>query len=256
MAIDETDGETVKAIDTAFVILETLQELDGARIMELGDELDVANSTIHRHLTTLRKRGYVIKEEDTYELGLKFLGLGEYARNRKDAYQMAKPKVRDLANETEERAQFIVDEYGYGIYVHRTRGPHAVRTDPGIGESVPLHATAAGKAILAYSSRERVEQFVDRHGLTAITDRTITDPDELLDELERIRDQQFSVNDEESTKGLRAIGVPVRSPGDRVLGALSVSGPIHRMKGPWFEQELPDLLLGTANELELNLAHS
>lgn len=251
-----TDGKTVKTVDTVFMIIEALQESDGARITELGEQLDVANSTIHRHLTSLRRRGYVIKQGDTYKLGLRFLDLGQYVRTREVVFEMAKPKVEELAEETGERVQFIVEEHGYGVYVHRERGAHAVKTDPGIGKHIPIHATAAGKAILAYYPRDGVEEIIAENGVPALTENTITDPHELFDELATIRERGFSINNEESLEGLRAMGVPIKSPGAQVLGALSVSGPIHRMKGDWFEQELPDLLLGTANELELNIAHS
>lgn len=85
------------------------------------------------------------------------------------------------------------------------------------------------------------------------TPATITDRDELYDELERIRSAGVAFNDGESIKGLRAVGAPVITPRDTVLGAFSVSAPTHRLKDDLYEKELPNLILGSANELELNL---
>jgi len=74
--------------------------------------------------------------------------------------------------------------------------------------------------------------------------------------LETIKERGFSVNDQENLEGLKAIGAPIPGTDERVIGALSVSGPTHRMKDEYFEVELPDLLLGVVNELELNIAYS
>lgn len=245
----------VKTTQTAFAIVERLQELDGSGISELASEMGLAKSTIHRHLNTLQELGYVVREGDTFYVGLGFLNLGEYARTRKQEYVMAEPKVKEIARETEERAQFIVEEHGHGVYVYRARGSHAVRTDPGIGKHIPLHAVAAGKAILANLREQEVQRILNQRGLSQINEHTITNREALFEELKAIRKRGYSFNNQENIEGLRAVGVPVRGGDESVLGALSVSGPIHRMKGEWFESELPDLLLGTANELELNIKY-
>jgi DNA-binding IclR family transcriptional regulator len=256
MTAVDTEGRTVKTTETAFTIIEGLEELDGARVTELADHLGLAASTVHSHLATLYEMGYVVKEGDRYLIGSRFLKLGETAKERKEAYELARPKVKALAEETEERCQFIVEEHGRGVYLHRETGSRAVWTDSGLGKRVFLHSTASGKSVLANLPEERVDAILDRWGLPAQTDNTITDRTELFEELDVIRERGYAVNKEESTDGLRAVGVPVMDGSGDLLGALSVSGPSHRMKGEWFEREIPDLLLGTANELKLNLKYS
>lgn len=250
------DGGTVLADETLLDIVEHLHDDAGATVTEIANELGYAKSTVHNHLSTLYGRGYVLKDGTAYHLGLRFLAVGERTRNRYPASQLAKEKVDDLARETGERAQFIVEEHGDGVYLHRALGERAVRTDPGIGNRIPLHATAAGKAILANVSEERLFDIAERTAFEAITERTITDESALRDELEEIRERGYAFNDQENLDGLRAVGVPITGPNDEVIGALSVSGPNHRFKGESFERELPNLLLGTANELELNIAYS
>jgi DNA-binding IclR family transcriptional regulator len=256
MAIHTKGKDRVKTTQTALVILEHLRENNGMGITELASESGLAKSTVHRHLSTLCDEGYVVKEGDTYHIGLRFLNFGENAKNRKEEYSMAEEKVEELAEETEERVQFIVEEHGYSVYVHRALGRHAVRTDPGIGKRIPLHSVAAGKSILAHMSEEDVWQIIEDRGLPKITKNTITDSETLFEELEMIREQGYSVNDQENLDGLKAIGAPILGADGQVIGALSVSGPTHRMKGEYFESELPDLLLGVVNELELNIAYS
>lgn len=246
---------TVKAGERLFAILELLEEMDGARVSELAERTGLAKSTVHRYLVTMLECEYLVKEGDTYQIGLRVLELGESVKNRKEAYTLGKEKVRTLAQETNERVQFIVEEHGYAVYLHREFGSQAVRTDPGIGKRVPIHATSAGKAILANLPDAQVDSVIERRGLPTLTEHTIVDPDVLWEELKEIRERGYAINDQENINGLRAIGVPVIGPSGQVVGALSVSGPTHRMQGDWFNNELPSLLLGAANEIELNLAY-
>lgn len=245
----------VKAVETSLDIVEALREADGARVSELADVLDISNSSVHRHLTTLREANYVTKEGDVYYLSLQFLELGEYVRNRKEIFRMAEPKVDEIAAETGERVQFVVEEHGYVRYVHLATGEHAVKTISGVGKRVRMHAVAAGKAILANLPESRAREIVDRRGLPAFTENTITDEERLFEELEEIRERGVSYSEGELVDGLNAVGVPVWCPGERVLGALTVAGPAHRIKGDVFRAEIPDFLLGAANELELKLEY-
>lgn len=256
MATANLSGGTVKSAATLLSIMEGIQDLNGVRVTELADHLDVSKSTVHRHLSTLEANEYVVQEGDTYHLGLRFLGLGEYVRERNPVYTMARSIVDQLAEETEERALFMAEEHGRAIYLYRGLGAHAVRTNSKIGTRRYLHTIAGGKAMLAHLPDERVDAIIDRWGLSPETATTITDREELTTELERVRERGVAFNREECIDGLQAVGAPVLGPDGTVVGALSVSGPMHRMKGEWLEEEIPDLLLGSANELELNLKYA
>lgn len=250
------DSERVKSAETAFAVVEALLDLEGGGVSEIAARLGMAKSTIHAHLQTLENAEYVVREGDQYHVGLRFLELGEFARTRKEEYHLSQAKVFELAEETQERAQFIVEEHGYGVYLYREVGDRAVHTDPGIGKRIPLHSTAAGKAILANLPEERVEQIIETRGLEGVTTNTTTDYDELKAELETIREQGYAFNLEENVPGLHAVGVAVTPEETNVCGALSVSGPSHRLRGDLLREEIPRLLLGTVNELELNLKYS
>jgi len=237
-------------------IIDALYENDGASLSRLNDSLDIPKSTIHRHLGTLQNHGYVHVEDNEYHIGFRFLELGEHTRNRKEAYKLAEEPVKTLAEETGERAQFVVEEQGRGIYLYIETGEHAVRTGLSVGHRVHLHSTSAGKVILSHLPDDRVAEILEEQELTSLTEETITDPDELKSQLDGIRERGYAFNREENIKGLRAVSGPVTDENDDLIGVLSVSGPSHRMKGEWFQSELPDLVLGTANELELRVAYA
>ncbi|MFC7229781.1 IclR family transcriptional regulator [Salinirubellus salinus] len=256
--MDETDSAsgTVKSAATLLSVVEAIRELDGGGVTELADHLDIGKSTVHRHLSTLQAHDYVVKEADEYHLGLRLLGLGEYVRERNRTYAMARPVVDQLAEETEERALFMTEEHGRAVYLYRSVGTHGVRTNSTTGTRRYLHTIAGGKAILAHLPAKRVDEIVDRWGLPPETQSTITDREQLATELERIRECGVAFNREECIEGLQAVATPVLAPDGTVVGALSVSGPAHRIKGEWLEDGIPDLLLGSANELELNLKYA
>lgn len=247
---------TVQSDRLLLRILLELKDLDGAGVTELADHLDVPKSTVHNHLSTLYDEEFLIKDGTQYRLGLRFLDMGETARLNRTESDHIEQKVAALAEQTEERAQFIVEEHGYGVYLYVSRGEKAVSTDSRIGRHIPLHASSAGKAILAHLPRERVPRIADTAGLSPETEHTITDYDELMAELETVREKGFATNIQENTIGLRAVGAPILRPDGSVVGAISISGPTHRLKGELFESEIPDLIRGATNEIELNISFS
>lgn len=253
--MNDAGSRTLSTVETTFEVIEAVESLDGARVTEVAEHLDVPASTVHGHLTTLHDHSYLTKEGDEYHIGLQFLNRGGHARQRKEGYKLAEGKVEKLAAETGERVQFIVEEKGRGYYIHTAVGENAVLADARIGKRTYLHDSSAGKSILAHLPEQRVHDIVDQWGLPAFTKHTITDRDELFAELERVREQGYALNQEETHKGLNAVGAAVETHQGQVLGSFSVSGPSNRLKQESLKEEVPDLLRGITNELELRLSY-
>ncbi|QLG60362.1 IclR family transcriptional regulator [Halorarum salinum] len=246
----------VKSGERVFDILEFVREEAGVTVTEVARELDIAPSTAHQYLQTIEASGFLVREGNDYYISLQFLDYGESARQRGKACKLAEENVDELARETNERAQFVVMEHGQGVVLYTATGDRAVKTNVTLGRHVYLHATAAGKAILSQLPESAVLEIIDEHGLPAVTSHTITEQDALLTELDEIRQAGVAQNNQEDIHGLRAVGVPVTDEQDHILGALSVSGPTHRITGDVLEHEIPDLLLGMANELELKVEYT
>ena len=252
----ETKTEsTVKASKTTFRIIEALRELDGAGITEMANHLDLSKSAVYKHCKTLENERYVIKEGDTYHIGLRFLNLGVKARRRRRIYEVAKPQVQELAQQSNEMANLMVEEHGRGIFLYRADSSQAVNLDTYAGREVYLHTTAMGKAILAHLSRDHVNQIIEQHGLPRTSDNTITDRETLFEELETIREQEYAFDDEERLKGLRCVATPIVDPDGIVLGAISISGPRSRLNGKKFRNELPEMISNAKNIIELNIVY-
>ena len=250
--MSEDPAHTVGSVERAFAIAHALEERGSAGPNEIAEYLDLSASTVHKHLTTLQSMGYVSKRDGKYTLGIRFLTLGGTARNNRRTYRLAGELVTRLAEEVGERVQFVDEVVGRAIYIHTEGGQHTVNIDRHVGKLRYLHSSAAGKAILASLPEQRVDQIIDQCGLPAETENTIRSSSDLKSELADIRSRGFAYNDGESVRRLRAVGVPVTR-GEEVLGSFSVSAPRHRLKGDRYHEEVPNIILGYANELELKL---
>lgn len=247
----------IKGAEKTIRIVETLKEMDGARVTALADELGLSKGTIHDYLSTLRGHDYVVKEGAEYDIGLGFFELGEYARDRLDIYHVAKPEVQELASETGELANLLYEEHGLGVYLYRARGEDAVTLDTHTGKRRYLHNTALGKAILANMSQERVETILSRHGLPKATERTTTDRDELYAELDKAHERGHAYCNQERVEGLQCVAVPLISRADgHILGAISVAGPTTRMTDERIQEEILEKLLRAANVIEINVNYT
>lgn len=246
----------VKSVKKTFEIVRTIQELNGASLTGLSREMEIPQSTAHNYLKSLEESQYLVNEDGTYHVGIRFLEHGAYARDRRNIYDTARPEVDKLATETGELANLLVEEHGRGSYLLRARGVDAVQVEAHVGTRVYLHSTALGKAVLAHMPENRREEILDRHGLPERTARTTTDRDQLREDLAEIRDRGYAYDDEERLEGLRCVAAAVQSNSGRVLGAVSVSGPTNRLRGERFRQELPSKLLEAVNVIELNITHS
>ena len=245
----------IQSTAVSLEILEAVHELGEATLPEVVDEFDRPKSTVHDHLATLTRMGYLVNEDGTYRLSLRFLNFGGRVRSRNQLFQVAESKVRELAKETGEHANLMVEENGKGVFLYKVKGAESVTLDTYEGMEVYLHTTAMGKAILAEMPAEERDAIIDRYGLPAVTDNTISDYGELLEEIDRIRERGYAIDNEERIPGIRCVAAPISTEAG-VVGALSISAPRRRMSDERFEDEIPVEVLRTANIIEVNLQHS
>jgi DNA-binding IclR family transcriptional regulator len=256
MNTDDTANVPVKSVERAIKLVDTIQERNGATLSELADDLGAAKSTVHNHLLTLERHGYLVRDDDVFQIGFQFLDHGGFAREWKASYRFVRPKLHEIAQETNELCQFVVGQHNEGFVLFQARGTNAVETQSRIGSHGPLHSIPGGKAILAQFPIEAVRSFVEETELPTATSETITNPDELFTDLERTTERGYAVNRSEQISGLNGLSVPIQSANGDVLGALTVLGPSHRLNDDSTEQKISDRLLEAANELELNVTYS
>jgi DNA-binding IclR family transcriptional regulator len=249
--MSDSNKRPVQAVQITCNIIVALQKMDGAGVTELANELDNSKSTIHNHLQTLNENHLIVSEGRKYRLSLRFLDIADHVRGQFGNYNIIKKELDSLAEETGEVSQFGIAEHGRVSYLYKAIGDRGVKTASTVGTQQDIHSTALGKAILSHLPERRVEEIIDQRGLPAKTNNTITDADDLFDELETIREQGFAIDNEENITGLKCIAAPVLG-NDSVKGAVSVSYPISRITGDSFTEELSAVVKRSANVIELN----
>ncbi|MFB6167916.1 MAG: IclR family transcriptional regulator [Haloferacaceae archaeon] len=246
----------VKTTETSFAIIEQLRDAGGATVTDLAERLDLSKSTVHSHLRTLRHLGYVVEENDSHYLGLKFLDLGDVARARRNLYEVSKREMDELVSTVNEHGYVMVEELNRGVYIYQSTTERAVQTDSHIGTTVDLHATAVGKAYLAHLSADKRADLLDQLAFQPRTESTITDRERFEEELATVREEGVAFNDEERFVGMRAVGAPVPGPDDETLAAISVAGPTTRLDGERYHTGLPEMVEETAHIIGLRATYS
>ncbi|QLG27814.1 IclR family transcriptional regulator [Halorarum halophilum] len=250
-----TDDAPVRATQTTIRVIRALRELDSAGVSAVAEHLDVPTSTAFDHLRTLEQNEFVRREGNEYVLGSQFLEIGGYCRSNDHLYRIAEPEIQKMAHKTGEHANLMIEEFGKGVFYAKAEGEDAFQLDTHVGKRVHLQTTGAGKAILAELPDEEVEGIIDTHGLPRITDQTITDRETLFEELDAVRDQGFATETEERIQGVRCVGAALTDGDGDVLGAVSVSGPKSGMQDERFFEDIPELVLRTANVIEVNMKY-
>jgi DNA-binding IclR family transcriptional regulator len=256
MSGNERSNRPVTTTETSFRILELLKANGGSSLAALAEELDMARSTVHRHLLTLETNDLVGRENGEYHLGLRFLDFGMRARDRLDFYHVARPLVDRLAAETDEKVWLVAKDGRFSVHLYKAYGDNPLETSARVGQRRHLHQLAAGKAILSRLPDEEVRDILDCCGLPEQTEHTITDRDELLGELDGIGERGYAFNRGESITGLNAVGAPIRDADGYPVGAISISGPANRVKGGLLREELPDKLLAAIDEIHIHLRYA
>ncbi|HHY70866.1 MAG TPA: IclR family transcriptional regulator [Thermoanaerobacterales bacterium] len=222
-----TQDSTVQSVERAIKILEELaMEKEGLGVTELSHRVDLHKSTVHRMLTTLLNLGYVEQStlSEKYRLGMKLLILGGAILERMDIRNEAHDLLEGLSKQVNETVHLVVPDGFKAIYIDKLDSNKTIRMHSQIGRIAPLHASAVGKVILAFSGERFVEEVIEQ-GLSKYTPNTITEPQELLRHLRMIKERGFAVDNEENEQGIRCVGAPVFDYTGKVIGAISVSGP-------------------------------
>lgn len=219
----------VQSVDRALDILEMLASHPGTLgVTEIARGTGLAPGTAHRLLVGLAQRGWVRQDPGRrYGVGPAALRLGGAASTKLAA--VAAPALRAAVEATGETANLASLDGDVMVYVAQSPSPHTLRIFAEVGRPVPLHSTAVGKVVLAGMEPALALELLAGTELVARTPRTLTDPDDLRAELDRVRDQGWALDDEEQELGVRCVAVPVGTGSAWARMALSVSGPTERM---------------------------
>ncbi len=223
---------SIQSVDRALTLLEALAEAGGeAPLTSLARRTSLNISTCHHLLSTLMNWGYVAKISGrrSYALGARILYLGQACLRQVDLPRRAEPHVEQINVSTGETVHLAVLQGDNVVTLLKREARHAVRVDTGpVGQSDAAHATATGKAMLAWLPEDEIRRILALKGMTRFTANTITDLTALIEELRLVRRNGFAIDREEFQPGVICIGAAIRDHTGAVVGSISASAPTMR----------------------------
>jgi len=199
----------------------------------LVERSGLPRSTVHRTASQLLALGWLDRRDGYYHVGDRLFEIASLAPTRVELRDLLLPFMQDLHEATRLTVQLGILDGTDVLLTEKITGHHDIKILSRVGSRLPAYASSLGRAILAYSSAEVVEQVLEGP-LEARTRYTITSPEKLRRELVAIPDRGWAVDREEGNIGISCVGAPVIDPRRGVVAALSVTGPTARIK--------PDLL--------------
>jgi DNA-binding IclR family transcriptional regulator len=231
-------SSSIQVIDRAMALVGVLARAPGPiSLTRLAQESGLHTASAHRILGALMAHGLVEKTgAGEYDLGVRWLEVGNRLRARLNIRQVAMPFMQQLAELTGETVNLIVRRGDEAVYVERvTGGQTMIQVVQVVGAHAPLHVTAVGKIFLAEDSASGVMGYAERTGLPSYTPNTLTTLERLSAELDVIRREQLARDREEAELGVACIGAPIRDAEGKLVAGLSISAPAERHKPGWAE---------------------
>ena len=246
----------IKSLKRALGLLYILGESNKkCSLGEISQLSELPPSTVHRMLTTLKAERFVSQDEQSslYYLGPSLVTLGLKASNYLDLREFALPIMEKLAEITGEDTYLAISNNGKGLFLERISGRHPLKIVDPFGTEVPLHCGALRKVLLANKTEDYIEDYL-RKELEIYTKNTVHDPEILLKQLKKIRDDGFALTLGEYIKDAVGIAAPIKDKYSKVVASLGIIGP-HTRLTKYKHADLIDSVVSHAMELSMALGY-
>ncbi len=249
----------ISTVSHALDILETFRaDNPELGVTELSTRLGLSKNNVFRLLATLESKGYIEqnKETEDYRLGPRILEVGQVYVNRFGLLKVAHPVLEELVNTCDEAAYVALLRGGDVVYLDLVQTSHPLRLRTRVGCRLPAYCTAAGKAQLAYESRDRIEEILSRQKFQRHTAHTIANREDLISHLKEVADSGIALDLGEWEEDIRCVGVPIRDYTGRVIAGTCISAPAIRMSMERMEKEIIPLVREAGAKISRRLGYS
>ena len=249
----ETDDKNkMSGVVRTVRILEVLSKAGSINLENLARETDLPKATLLRFLNTLSCLGYVCRDDaDRYSLTLKLFSIASRALAHSDLIGKARPFAKELCQSLGETVHMGILEGDQAVYVLKEESSYTLRMYSRIGKSIPLYCTAIGKIFLSEMDDDQLDSYLKDHSLKPFTPKSITDERALREELKRIKDSGWSMDDEEHEMNIKCIAAPIRDYTGKTIAAISASWPVFRFKETSLEDKISEILAATRQISEI-----
>lgn len=233
MANQKRNSHSIKSLVKTLRLLKLFTKNNGTlTINEMVAALGYHRSSIQRILSTLEAEGFIERTDppkSVFRLGPEMLLLERTAVQGMNLERIGRPYLEHLVNLTQETAHLYMVQNSQACCIASVETTRSVRLMTSAGQTVPLHCTGVGKALLSGMNEADVDEVISNQGLPRFTDNTICQRDKLMDELSRIRREGIVYDNEEFESGVRCLAAPIYNGDERVVAAMSVAGPSYRV---------------------------
>ena len=241
-----------QAMEVLALFTTTRRELGVAEVAKI---LGRSKSTVSGWMSAMNEVGLLDRAENggPYRLGIRLAAFGDLARRSTSIQRVARPLLEQLTRRTRETSSLNVLIGGEVVNAVSVESPQPIHSAGGLGIPMPIHATAAGKVLLAWRSAEEIRHLLPLR-LEQYTPDTITDVEQFMEDLAAVRERGYSMANGELALDLAALSAPVRDATGAVVGAISVAAPTSRVS----RERIPQLaaeIQQTANEASLALGY-
>ena len=220
----------IASLEKGIRVLELLSDQNELTVSSVAAQLGFNRAASHRFLATLRDLGYVEKNDNNrYHLTFKIMEMGMKVVNRFEIRTEARGYLQELSKAFHETVNLGYWKGQKILHLDKIDSLEILRIDTPLGSWAPAYCTALGKAILAYLPQDELEAYLKDVKLVPHSPRTITSKKKLRQELIKVLQQGYALDDEELSSGLRCVASPVFDHTGHVRYALSVSAPSSRM---------------------------
>jgi DNA-binding IclR family transcriptional regulator len=246
------NNSLLKALDILSLFSPTEPRMS---LSTISHKMNIPKSTVHNMLATLVFRGFIERvDNDQYSLGTAVIVLAQAARVNVELRDRAAPLLSEVAEACHESIYLTTHEGDNLLYIYAIESPRRLLARTAIGDRVPMHCTANGKAILACLPENEVTTFIEHTKLPVFTPNTISDADSLRQELLLTKSRGYGLDNEEHESGTYCIGAPIFDSNVRVVGACSISGEDPDILGNRLP-ELVGLIKKTAQEISRRMGY-
>ena len=213
---------------------------EGLTLSEVAEASAMSMATTHRFVKTFEKLGALyVNPQRRILLGSGLEDLGVAMAAGADPLTPLKRLVAELSASLDLTVHAAIRDGGMVRYIAKGETARCMKLSTQVGTELEAYCTALGKVLLSTLSWKDLRAYLDSGGFVALTPNTITDPQQLREELLQVREQAFAFDDEEFREGLRCLAIPLKGASGSIRGALSMSGPALR-----FGHDARDPLLG------------
>ena len=252
---NNSNNYTMQSVQKAIKVLNAFsKEEPQLSLTELHKKTGIAISSLQRFVTTLVCEGFLHKDERTkqYQLGMSLLFLGRLVEEESSLLTITKPILRKLNESTGESVSLNVIDGRERRCILNFESTFTLSTKTYVGDSSPLFAGASSKSLLAFLSKDELEEYIGEVDLIPITENTINSKGQLRESLIEIRQQGYAISNSERVKGAFSVSAPIRLADGRPVASITIVIPVVRIED-YDKSKLIESVLAATKAIEAQL---